>query len=95
MRINWTDEASSDLDEIELYIAAAGRPQAAVKTVLRILKTVKQLSEYPALGRPGRIQGTRELIVSGLPYIIPYRMKNGVIEILRVFHTSMKQERGE
>jgi toxin ParE1/3/4 len=91
LKIKWTDEASRDLDEIEIYISADGRPQAAVKTVLKILKTVKQLIRHPALGRPGRIEGTRELIVSGLPYIIPYRMKNGVIEVLRVFHTAMEQ----
>lgn len=92
MKIRWTDEASSDLDEIEIYIIAEGRPKAAVKAVLKILKTTKQLSGYPALGRHGRIEGTRELVVPGLPYIIPYRVKNGVIEILRVFHTAREQK---
>jgi plasmid stabilization system protein ParE len=42
------------------------------------------------MGRPGRVAGTRELIVSGLPYILPYVESAGVVTILRVMHTSMK-----
>jgi toxin ParE1/3/4 len=37
-------------------------------------------------GRPGRWPGTRELIIPGTPYIVPYRVKGPVVEILRVFH---------
>ena len=48
------------------------------------------LSEQPGLGRSGRVANTRELIVSGLPYIIPYRVKNNAIEILRMFHCAMQ-----
>lgn len=90
MQIKWTDEAIADLMEIRHYIAN-DKPGAARVVAARIKQAVNILDDYPALGRPGRIEGTRELIVSGLPYIIPYRMKNGFIEILRVFHTSMTQ----
>ncbi|MDW3059293.1 type II toxin-antitoxin system RelE/ParE family toxin [Vibrio sp. 1978] len=45
----------------------------------------------PAMGRPGRVFGTRELILQKFPYLIPYRVKDNRIEILRVFPTRMNQ----
>jgi addiction module RelE/StbE family toxin len=91
MQIRWSDAAISDLAKIRRYIAN-DKPIAARNVAVRIKKTVNALNEHPALGRHGRIEGTRELVVSGLPYIIPYRVKNGIIEILRVFHTAMEQK---
>jgi toxin ParE1/3/4 len=38
------------------------------------------------MGRPGRVTGTRELVVDGTPYILPYRVRNRVVQILRVLH---------
>lgn len=81
--------ASIDLDQIELYIKRNSY-RAAVKTVIKIMKAVERLKEHPGLGRPGRVDGTKELVISNLPYIIPYRVKDKTIEILRVFHTSRK-----
>lgn len=46
------------------------------------------LADHPDIGRPGREDGTRELVLSGAPYILPYRVRDGRIEILAVFHTS-------
>ena len=48
------------------------------------------LATHPALGRPGRVPGTRELVVSGTPYLIPYRVHGKTVEILRVFHGARK-----
>jgi toxin ParE1/3/4 len=48
------------------------------------------LADQPGMGRPGRVAGTRELVISGLPFILPYVEKAGVVTILRVMHTSMK-----
>jgi toxin ParE1/3/4 len=56
----------------------------------RILDTVAYLIEHPEIGRKGRILGTRELIIPGLPYIVPYRVRGGVIEILGVLHTAQQ-----
>jgi plasmid stabilization system protein ParE len=53
---------------------------------------VEQLRDFPAMGRPGRVAGTRELVIPGKPYVVPYRVKESVIEILRVFHTARKHE---
>ena len=44
----------------------------------------------PAIGRPGRVLGTRELVIGRLPYIVPYRVREKDIEILRVLHTSRR-----
>jgi toxin ParE1/3/4 len=58
--------------------------------VLAIKNSIALLKQHPALGRPGRIIGTRELVVPDTPYIIPYRIKEDEIQILRVFHGSRK-----
>ena len=89
MRIRWTAQASTDLDNIEAYIALDNRG-AAIRTVLDIIDAVKRLEDYPASGRAGRVVGTRELVLSNKPFIVPYRVRNNIIEILRVFHTSRR-----
>ena len=94
MEIKWLHNALHDLDAEATYIAK-GDPAAARPTVQRIHQAVSQLSENPALGRPGRIHGTRELVVRKTRYIIPYRVRPRLnrIEILRIFHTSRKLPR--
>lgn len=91
MRIRWTERASGNLDQIEAYISQDS-PSAALNTVIDIIETVEQLRDFPALGRPGRVVGTRELVIPGKPYIVPYRVRENVVEILRVFHMSRKIE---
>lgn len=67
-------------------------PAAARAVVRRIHDAVDNLKANPALGRPGRIQGTRELVVPGTPYIVPYRVRPRLnrVEVLRVFHASRR-----
>ncbi len=89
MIIKWLEDAVYDLKALRQYIAQ-DNPPAANRIAKQILKTVELLSEQPAIGRQGRVSNTRELIISGTPYIIPYRMKNNAIEILRVFHGAMQ-----
>lgn len=91
MRIQWAERASRNLDQIEAYISQDS-PAAALRTILDIIRSVEQLKDFPALGRPGRVEGTRELIIPGKPYLVPYRVKDNTIQILRVFHTSRKWE---
>jgi toxin ParE1/3/4 len=52
--------------------------------------SVQLLADQPSLGRPGRVAGTRELVISGLPYIVVYAEQDGIVVILRVMHTSLK-----
>ncbi|MBF0292596.1 MAG: type II toxin-antitoxin system RelE/ParE family toxin [Nitrospinae bacterium] len=89
MRVKWTRTALSNLDSEASYIALDD-PAAASRMVSRIVNGVAALRAHPAMGRPGRVPGTRELVVGGTPYLIPYRVKNGALEILRVFHHSRK-----
>ncbi len=85
MQIKWLNRAVQDLIKIREYIAD-NNPHAARQAAAHIRNSVDSLRQNPRMGRPGRVEGTRELIVADFPYIIPYRVKNNVIEILRVLH---------
>lgn len=89
MQVKWTRKALINLDDAVKY-TAADKPTAAAGVAQKIWNTSQMLAEQPGLGRPGRVAGTRELIISGLPYILPYVEKAGVLYILRVMHTSIK-----
>lgn len=89
MQIRWTDKALDNLDAAVEYIAA-DNPMAARKVAQKVWDSVQLLKSQPGLGRPGRVVGTRELIIIGLPYIIPYMEKDGTIVILRIMHSSIK-----
>jgi addiction module RelE/StbE family toxin len=85
IRIKWLDLAVDDLDDIAGYISQ-DNPEAARRTVRRLWTAVKSLAEQPEMGRPGRVHGTRELVVSDTPFVVPYRVVGSEIEILRVLH---------
>ncbi len=89
MQVRWLRLALRNLEDEAAYIAADD-PAAARLVVGRVLQAVGQLAEQPSLGRPGRVPGTRELVVAGTRYLVPYRVKRDAIEVLRVFHTSRK-----
>ena len=89
MQVKWTRKALENLEDAVDYIAN-DKPVAATKVASKILNAAERLAEQPGMGRPGRVSGTRELIVAGLPYILPYVVREGSIFILRVMHTSMK-----
>ena len=89
MRVKWLRTALRNLDDEATYIATDD-PAAARQVVERVLTAVATLEEQPALGRPGRVPGTRELVVLKTRYIVPYRVRGDAIEILRVFHTSRR-----
>ncbi len=77
--------AVDDLDDIAGYISQ-DNPEADRRTVRRLWTAVKSLAEQPEMGRPGRVHGTRELVVSDTPFVVPYRVVGSEIEILRVLH---------
>ena len=89
MKIQWLDEAVADLIQIRSYIAR-DNPKTAAEVAARIRAAVQILTNFPAAGRPGRIPGTRELVVRGTPYVLPYRVRSGAVEILRVLHGAQK-----
>lgn len=89
MRIKWLRTARKNLDAATSCIAGED-PEAAQKAYAHIKKSVEALGEHPEMGRPGRIFGTKELVISGYPFIVPYRIKGKEVHILRVFHTSQR-----
>jgi toxin ParE1/3/4 len=90
LRLRWTRLAERDLDAIADYIGQDS-PAAAARVVLELIERAETLlSRHAGLGRPGRVLGTRELVIGNLPYVIPYRVRDNFIEILRVLHTSRR-----
>jgi toxin ParE1/3/4 len=89
VRVRWLKRALKNLDDEAEHIAR-DNPQAAARIVERIATGVDRLATHPASGRPGCVPGTRELVISGTPYIVPYRVRDETVEILRVFHAARK-----
>jgi len=89
MRVRWLLKARAGL-EAELQRIALEDADAAVRLAAVFMKRTERHAQFPESGRPGRVAGTRELVNSGFPYIVPYRVRDEVVEILRVFHTSQK-----
>ena len=87
MKLRWLSTALSELDRVFDYISGES-PLSARRVLTRIRDATRNLERFPESGRPGHVNGTRELVVAGLPYLIVYRIYGDVIEILRVFHTS-------
>jgi addiction module RelE/StbE family toxin len=85
MKVEWTAPADNDLDEIWTHIAK-DNIDAADRTADRLKDAAEGLAQHPALGRKGKLDNTRELIVSGLPYMLIYRIAGERIEILRAYH---------
>lgn len=85
MRIVWSPRAIEHLIALRAYIER-DRPDAAGRVAKRILDAVGQLAAHPHMGRSGRINGTRELVVADTPYVLPYRVHKSRVEIIAVFH---------
>ncbi len=93
MRVRWTRRALRALDGIAEHIAR-DRPEAARRAVGRVRDGVARLSEFPSMGRPGRVHGTRELVVDDAPLIVVYRVREDTVEILVVLHSARKWPEG-
>ena len=89
MQVSWLRTALRNLDDEASYIAHDS-PQAAQQVVQRVLTAAALLAEQPGLGRPGRVPGTRELLVPKTRYVVPYRVRGRLLEVLRVFHSSRR-----
>jgi toxin ParE1/3/4 len=89
MRVRWLLKAVNDLEELHEYIAKDD-PAAAARQLEKVLESVARLGNNPNIGRPGRVKGTRELVITKTPYIAAYRIKDELVEILRVLHGARK-----
>ena len=89
MKIVWSRRAIRHLVSLREYIQKDSEQNAAL-VAKRILKAVGLLEAQPEMGRPGRVLGTRELVVPNAPYIIPYRVRHERLELIAVFHGRLK-----
>ena len=89
MTIVWSRRAIEHLAHLRWYIAR-DNALAANRIASTLLESVERLAELPNLGRPGRVAGTRELVVPGTPYVIPYRLRGDRLEVIAVFHGRQK-----
>jgi len=93
VELKWTDLADADLDHIEAYISQENSVVVAIDIVLKIINSIEvMLPNHPEAGRLGRVNNTRELVISGVPFIVIYRIAKGLqrIEILRVLHDAQQ-----
>ena len=89
MTVVWSPRAIEHLVHLRADIAQ-DNPKAAVRIAGTLLEAVERLAELPNLGRPGRVANTRELVVPGTPYVIPYRLRGDRLEVIAVFQGRQK-----
>ncbi|WP_159953326.1 type II toxin-antitoxin system RelE/ParE family toxin [Rhizobium sp. 18065] len=89
MKLTWSAYALADRALIFDYIEAVN-PRAAVDMDERIAAALGRLTDFPESGRPGRIEGTREIVVNGTPYIAAYVVLQDRVRILRLLHGAQR-----
>jgi toxin ParE1/3/4 len=92
VKVEWLHEAERNL-AAQLEWIAEHEPWAALDMGDAIHAAVGRLADHPAMARPGRVAGTRELVVAGTPYIVVYRIEPSAVVILRVLHTAQRWSR--
>lgn len=92
MRIVWLSIAQRDLLSISAYYEGAANKDVAKRVLHRLVRSATSLIDNPYLGHPSEsTDGIHELQVARLPYFLPYRVVDGRIEILRIFHESQER----
>jgi toxin ParE1/3/4 len=64
----------------------ADRPAHANEQFDRVMDSVEKLEQFPEMGCRGRIAGTRELVVTGTPFLVAYRLQGGQVQVVAVLH---------
>ncbi len=84
--IEWTEQATRHLDQAHDYITLSNSEEVAVRITMHIANSVQQLATFPMSGRPGRVRGTRELVISNSPFVVAYSIEKEHIVILAIYH---------
>jgi addiction module RelE/StbE family toxin len=84
--IEWTEQATRHLDQARDYISLANSEEVAARVVTHIVTSVQHLATFPMSGRPGRVRGTRELVIANSPFIVAYGIEKERIVILAIYH---------
>ena len=87
MRVRWTTPAREQFVSAYEYIAVENRA-AAARTADQIWESTQLLARHPVAGREGRVGGTRELVISGTPFVVAYRIEKNEVHVLAVLHAS-------
>lgn len=87
MRLSFARSAASDLEAIIDHVSRDD-PALAKKVFAKIRESARRLAEFPHLGRPGRIMGTRELVLPTYPYILVYTANTREVTVVAVFHAA-------
>ncbi len=90
MRVDWSAHAVRDLQRISEYVEGDRSLETANRISRTIYDAVQSLRTLPYRGRPGRVEGTRELLVVRLPYVIVYRVSEARVLILNIVHGAQK-----
>ena len=88
--IEWTQEATRQLDQAHDYIALSNSEEVAERITTRIVSTIQQLAAFPMSGGSGRVPGTRELVISNTPFIAAYAVDHDRIVILAIYHGAQR-----
>jgi toxin ParE1/3/4 len=89
LKIEWTETAQSHLLLLDNYLFERS-PAGADRIVDRILEIVGSLDRFPLTGRPGRVAGTREMVVPSTSYIVAYRIHNEAVHVLAIMHGAQR-----
>jgi toxin ParE1/3/4 len=84
--IEWTEQAVGQLDHARDYIALTNSEDVADRIAMQIVSSVHQLARFPMSGRPGRVSGTRELVISNTPFIVAYAVDQERVVMLALYH---------
>ena len=84
--IEWTEHALQQLDQARDYIALSNSEKVAARVARRVVTSVQQLAAFPMSGRPGRVSGTRELVIANTPFVVAYTVVRHRIVVLAVYH---------
>jgi len=84
--IDWTEQATHQLDQAHDYIALSTSKEVAARITAQIVTSVQQLAAFPMSGRAGRVPGTRELVISNSPFIAAYAIDKADIVVLAIYH---------
>lgn len=85
MQLRWTEEAANDLERIADHLLTHA-PDRAPKLIRAVYDAPATLLTFPNRGRPGKKQGTRELVLRPLPYIVVCTVRGDVIFVVRILH---------
>jgi toxin ParE1/3/4 len=85
MQLRWTEEAANDLERIADYLFTHA-PERAPELIRAVYEAPVTLLTFPNRGRPGKKDRTRELVLTPLPYILVYTVRDDVVFVVRILH---------